>query len=283
MGWFPGYAINVETGERLNIAFGEDSWLAGFHGRDMIWNPTADFVDQLFKSVWGGKHYIYVFNHNGKYVPRDGTLGNINMPAYDAGAYIHDKISTGQVLDKRNVFKDCAWVGLPMLVQGQKLLATDVKIRLRVARPYMAYLNNATDSAVAPIPNRFMPCYKFSTANLATKKNDLKTAKDALALINIVPNPYYAYSGYETSQLDNRVKITNLPGKCNVSIFTICGTLVRRFKKDNDVTYQDWDLKNTYGIPIASGLYIVHVDVPGVGERILKWFGVARPLDLDAF
>src|SRR5262249_8666457 len=24
MGWFPGYAINIETGERLNVAFGED-------------------------------------------------------------------------------------------------------------------------------------------------------------------------------------------------------------------------------------------------------------------
>jgi hypothetical protein len=25
-GWFPGYAINMETGERLNIMFGEDSY-----------------------------------------------------------------------------------------------------------------------------------------------------------------------------------------------------------------------------------------------------------------
>jgi len=34
MGWFPGYAIDVETGERLNIMFGEDSWLVGENGRD---------------------------------------------------------------------------------------------------------------------------------------------------------------------------------------------------------------------------------------------------------
>ncbi|MFN4813508.1 MAG: hypothetical protein ACK5JQ_13050, partial [Bacteroidota bacterium] len=44
MGWFPGYAINVETGERLNMAFGEDSWLVGDNGRDMIWNPTSSFT-----------------------------------------------------------------------------------------------------------------------------------------------------------------------------------------------------------------------------------------------
>ena len=27
MGWFPGYAIDIQTGERLNIIFAEDSWL----------------------------------------------------------------------------------------------------------------------------------------------------------------------------------------------------------------------------------------------------------------
>ena len=36
MGWFPGYAICTETGERLNMAFGEDSWLANENGADMI-------------------------------------------------------------------------------------------------------------------------------------------------------------------------------------------------------------------------------------------------------
>ncbi|HRU62337.1 MAG TPA: hypothetical protein P5565_12775, partial [Bacteroidia bacterium] len=45
----------------------------------------------------------------------------------------------------------------------------------------------------------------------------------------------------------------------------------------------EWDLKNTKGIPVASGMYIIHVEAPGIGERTLKWFGVMRPLDLDTF
>jgi hypothetical protein len=289
MGYFPGYAINVETGERLNIAFGEDSWLAGYNGRDMIWNPTSDIVDQLGNNVWGGKHYIYVFNHNGKYVPSNSTTapGQINVPAYDGGAFIHDNIalalSSGNTFLKRNVFKDCAWVGIPMLAPGQGgLLSTPVKIRLRVARPYMRYLNIAQDSAVA-IQNHAYPKYTFSTTALSTITNNLEAAKNALNLINVVPNPYYAYSAYETAKQFNLVKITNLPGKCTVNIYTISGTLVRQFKKDDEISHIDWDLKNTAGIPVASGLYIIHVDVPGVGEKILKWFGVMRPLDLDSF
>jgi hypothetical protein len=66
MGWFPGYAINVETGERLNMAFGEDSWLQAENGADMIWNPTDKTVTEgpFDDTRLGGKHYIYVFRNN---------------------------------------------------------------------------------------------------------------------------------------------------------------------------------------------------------------------------
>jgi hypothetical protein len=42
-------------------------------------------------------------------------------------------------------------------------------------------------------------------------------------------------------------------------------------------------MKNTYGISIASGVYIVHVDAPGIGEKVVKWFGALRPIDLNNF
>jgi len=60
--------------------------------------------------------------------------------------------------------------------------------------------------------------------------------------------------------------------------------LVREFKKDDpSVTSINWDLKNHARIPIASGVYLIHVDVPGIGEHVIKWFGVMRPVDLDSF
>jgi hypothetical protein len=99
----------------------------------------------------------------------------------------------------------------------------------------------------------------------------------------VVPNPYYAYSQYETSKLDNRVKITNLPEECTVTIYNISGTLVRQYRKADPLTSLDWDLKNERNIPIAGGVYIIHVDVPGAGEKVLKWFGIMRPADLDNF
>ena len=103
-------------------------------------------------------------------------------------------------------------------------------------------------------------------------------------MINVVPNPYYAYSKYETSKIHNRVKITNHPMECTVSIYSLNGVLVRQYVRSNDPTTSlDWDLKNHNNVPIAGGVYIIHVDVPEVGEKILKWFGVMRPVDLDTF
>ena len=56
---------------------------------------------------------------------------------------------------------------------------------------------------------------------------------------------------------------------------------MRRFEKANEKTSLDWDLKNHVDIPVAGGVYLIHVEVPGVGERTLKWFGVMRPTDLN--
>jgi hypothetical protein len=126
--------------------------------------------------------------------------------------------------------------------------------------------------------------YSFSTYDLATVYNDNTTAKTALDLVNIVPNPYYAYSYYETSQLDSRVLITNLPDKCTITIYSMNGDVIRQFSKDNNIiTFEEWDLKNFAGIPIASGIYLIHVEAPGIGERVIKWFGTMRPTDLNAF
>ncbi len=42
LSFFPGYAINLETGQRLCLMIGEDSWLKGDNGDDMLWNPTSN-------------------------------------------------------------------------------------------------------------------------------------------------------------------------------------------------------------------------------------------------
>jgi hypothetical protein len=302
MGWFPGYVINVGTGERLNMAFGEDSYLAADNGRDMIWNPSPRiFTQPLFSEVFGGQHYVYIFKNN-----RLNTENNSTMPGYDAGQYLMDNLSLPINLPGYRAFwKDCIYVQSPLtfglLPLEDGLIPTETRLSIRVAKPYAKYatledlgvldysetgsvLNPLNPTLLSQSENDWYPMYEFSIDNTqSTVLNNIDAAKEALDLINIVPNPYYAYSEYETSRLDNRVKFTNLPPECTIKIFTVNGTLVRTFGKDNPLTFLDWDLKNEARIPVAGGVYIIHVSVPDVGERVLKWFAVMRPTDLNNF
>ncbi len=301
MGWFPGYAINVETGERLNMAFSEDSWLVKDNGRDMLWNPTStmwDYTDPLnIRPIFGGKHYVYVFSHLYNRYSEGGTYLRIfDMPAYDAGKRLREGIQNDYLqIGKAIFFSCCMWVGIPLAAPGEEWLSNDVAIKLRISKPYNRYYSTPlADTVYYPDSsyfvlsddikfNNFYPAYRFSTEGLETVTNDVEKAKTDLDLINIVPNPYYGYSPYETDQLDNRVKITNLPQRCTVLIYTMSGTLIRQFTKDDSKTSIDWDLKNYAGIPVASGIYLIHVKAVGIGERTLKWFGSLRPVDLNAF
>ncbi len=288
MGWFPGYAINVETGERLNIAFGEDSWLQGENGRDMIWNPTTNYTSPLGEVLMGGKHWVYIFGHYGD--STQITYGSMDVPAYDGGEWIRQQMTNPTNHDKHKmfVFKDVMWVGCPMVSDAKYLfndpsnIPCDVKIRIRVSKPYARYYSTKANAASNPVNNNY-PMYSFSTNNIATGKGENIAAKGSLDLINVVPNPYYGFSGYESTQIDNRIRITNLPQKCTINIYTVSGILVRQYSKDDVKSYIDWDLKNYAGIPIAGGMYLIYVKVDGVGEKVVKWFGALRPIDLNSF
>lgn len=282
MGWFPGYAINLETGERLNVMFGENSWLVGENGRDMIFNPTANVSSPSGELVFGGMHYIYVFAHT---TGRQIEISNI--PAYDAGATLRKSIPVALAAGtyRAYVYASAMYVSIP-LATDTNFLSNDAKVSIRISKPYMRYYSaphTGNELLKDDVQNRNYPMYGFSTKNVATTDNNVEKAKTDLDLINVVPNPYYAYSTYETNQLDNRVKITNLPVKCTVTIYSTNGSMIRQFTKDDATTAIDWDLKNYAGIPIAGGVYLIHVKADGVGEKVVKWFGSLRPIDLNAF
>ena len=343
MGWFPGYAVNIETGERLNMAFGENSMniLEGENGSDMIWNPTDRTVDNgPFQGArLAGEHFIFVFRNNDvRQNENTGFFDDLEdrMPSYDYGQFSFDNLAQsnpGSLFDTLaiRVYGASMWVGFPLLEQGASVLETDATVKLRVRKPFTTYgtqtalgvtesltignsywvnngpvlhngdtltngeyfiaatttltsISNETESVVVPTINEGLPLYNFSTLGLESLVNQDSVAESQLGNIRIVPNPYYAYSSYETDRLDNRVKVINLPETCTISIYSVNGTLIRQFSKDDPTqTWIDWDLKNHAFVPIASGVYIVHIEAPEIGEIVLKWFGALRPTDLDSF
>lgn len=283
MGWFPGYAIDVETGQRLNVFFGENSGFSktlnpNFTGRDMLWNPTDQIFDSnlpentVWQGVLGGHHWIYVMRTN-----------------YDGCDSLRKRITPefGAQSLKIQQAGNIAWAGMVQLATGFKmkslrdgLIPNDARIKLRVDNVYQTWFNNDTGNKTDH------PKYLFKVNGREPSKLDEVAIVNALDSVKMVPNPYYGFSDYETSQFTNTVKITNLPGKCKVTIYSIDGKFIRQYNRDEQyMPYQqitpdiEWDLKNNKGIPVASGVYLVHINAPEMGERTIKWFGIGRQYD----
>jgi hypothetical protein len=306
MGWFPGYAVDVETGQRLNIFFGEASVygvhnFAGFEtdpiyqallnnteGLDMMWNPTSTQVlgtnsGSLIDIFVGGQQYVYVTDE-----------------PYDGCDYIRSRLdpkfgTTSSPLRKNSALGSITWTAVPNIVLGQKMLSyrdglipNEMIIKLRVENSYkhLKTLSSVHDG---------YPTYRIKLDGVEASPLTAEGISSQLDMINAVPNPYYGYSAYEITQFNNVVKITNLPPKCKVTIYSLDGKFIRQFNRneaaDNAACLEpaidsrqvfpdlDWDLKNTQAIPVASGVYLIHVDAPGLGERVIKWFGTNRKFD----
>ncbi|HSG67897.1 MAG TPA: T9SS type A sorting domain-containing protein, partial [Bacteroidales bacterium] len=294
MGWFPGYAIDVATGERLNIIYGESSWLTGDNGSDMLWNPSSREGSKIYEAkdgidvdpldvFFGGKHYIYIMGHNEN---KDASKDLSFFPAYDEGRYFMEKISSSRRPGIEELFRSAMWCAIPMLnpdffEEGDirddpyGFVKNELKIRLRVAEEYRVDVwGRAVPDSISL--NKNYPMYTFDTREISALRLDPDWAVKLMDMINIVPNPYYGNSGYSRPEYENSVKIINLPKQCTISIFTISGNLVRRIHKNESPTWTLWDLKNQNGIEVASGVYIVHIDIPSIGEKTLKWMGAMR-------
>lgn len=302
MGWFPGYAIDVESGERLNIFFGENSVYdcsvpgitelcdaGAFNtpptGRDMMFNPTSQqFIGNggagfdARNAYAGGQHFIYVTNEK-----------------YDACERIYSKLLIDNDFVQFEGLQDITWTGIPALARGSSLLSydeglipTETIVKVRVDNPYQVREGMGM--------NEGDPTYLLSfagvTAEDLTQQNELDSA---LSQINVVPNPYYGFSDYEQDKFSTTIKITNLPAVATITIYTLDGKFVRQYNRSEtgivptgsqrviqrgQITPDlEWDLKNFENIPIGSGVYLIHVDAPGFGQTVLKWFGVAREFD----
>jgi hypothetical protein len=109
--------------------------------------------------------------------------------------------------------------------------------------------------------------YVFNTSALA--QNNGALAKSNLNRIRAVPNPYYAHSSYELNQFSRKIRFVNMPEQCTVRIFNLAGQLVRTLRKtDASTSILEWDVETENSLPVGSGVYVFHVEVPGVGEYI---------------
>ena len=126
--------------------------------------------------------------------------------------------------------------------------------------------------------------FTVSTLGYGAKPQSLSAERERLKDIGIVPNPYKGASAYEVNKFKDEVRFTNLPDVAIIRVFTLNGTLIKTIRKQQPgIATVSWDLTTDHDMPIASGLYLIHVEAPGVGETTLKFAVVKKQEHLDVF
>ena len=113
---------------------------------------------------------------------------------------------------------------------------------------------------------------------------DKEKAATLLDEIRVVPNPYIVTNQLEplnpfsTGRGPRVIKFINLPPQATVRIFSVSGRLIQELRRDTGSNTGltpadllngtlDWDLQSQDNLSVSYGVYLYHVEAPGVGEK----------------
>lgn len=132
-------------------------------------------------------------------------------------------------------------------------------------------------------PNTVNDVFTVNTASRAPATGDVVTKASANS-VGVYPNPYYAFNPAETNRFNRYVTFNNLPQRAKFRIFNLAGQMVRVIDKDDATQFLRWDLFNQNNIPVASGVYVVHIEMPDAGvTKILKVAIIQEQEVLDTY
>jgi hypothetical protein len=107
---------------------------------------------------------------------------------------------------------------------------------------------------------------------------DLSKAQSELDKVAVVPNPYTGAASWEpisnsVGRGERRIFFIHLPSECTIRIYTMSGKLLDTIEHNSTIDdgQESWDLVSKDGMEISYGIYIYHVDAPGIGETISRF------------
>ena len=118
--------------------------------------------------------------------------------------------------------------------------------------------------------------YEFKTTSTYSS-NDV--AKSNMDNIYVVPDPYVVTASWEkplyysSGRGERRIDFVNLPRECTIKIFSMSGKHIKTINRQSIVQNgaQSWDLITDDGLTVSYGVYIYHVEAPGIGMKIGKF------------
>jgi len=263
------------------------------------WNHSGieDFIFEKFKFPGGligeerPNDYTIEFGDVGIGKSNDIKLANRDFPAKDVNFRVFNN-STGNFvkfgfleldntggegkLTAKGVFKDRVIFLEPnskdslVYTWWYYLTGNDSSGALRFPAP--------GDSTIIKLKKPFLSndVFRFTASSAKINK---QTAAGQLNNIKVVPNPYVASARWEIKNPFNSgrgprsLHFTHLPAQCTIRIFTVSGELVKTIHHDSAVNdgAENWDLLTKDNLGVAYGVYVYHIEAPGIGEKIGKF------------
>ncbi len=196
---------------------------------DKLYDPAdADFVD-----VNGGDlQFNYIF---------------VQSDDYDPTGAIYDPTTGGEdfMATALNGTQNTLWVGY--------------------------FGNRSRELGLAPFtldliaPNVNTPDDVFSFTSSGPSSSQALAQQDAAEMVNVFPNPYMGVNSFEGTRFTRFITFSHLPQQATVRIFNLAGIQVAVLEKNDDAQFMNWDLQNENGLPVAGGIYVAHVEMPGIG------------------
>ena len=290
-----GFVMEFENDNNIEYNFDRIGWVGNYNQENEMFNLDPREVD--------GYETNWILSArpddsaNGELSPDDFELRwadeNIYYPPrFQTGTYLRDSlkviavnISTNQeaellILDRNeNGNFD---------VEDELIIMEQPNPALRIFRHRVTFRTVAGQNGVLPGDGEIFRIshskpfangdfFQFSLSESSVNNELLKSDLENIA---VVPNPYLGYSIYEprlsesTSGRGERViKFINLPQVCTIRIFNIKGELIKTLEKNDSGSGDgtlDWDLRTKDGLDLAYGVYVYHVNVPGIGDKVGK-------------
>ncbi|MCF8260174.1 MAG: hypothetical protein K9J12_05315 [Melioribacteraceae bacterium] len=284
-----GFTIDLETDTAVTVNFEKSTWTTG----------KSNYIVQIgfdsrYRAAYQGKRIDYSADFEIELT--EPGQGEISFPASGFSKPIQSNIIvrnlTEGIDDFQFIFRDANADEIfndgdaIFLVVGDSLgkKATSFS-NVRISWS-MTLIKDTTIAESEQIHPEFGDVYKIVT-NKPFRNNEFfefttlgqqfskSKAENDLEDIQVVPNPYVGAASWEpystaVGRGERRIFFTNLPNQCTIRIYTLSGNLVDTIEHESAISdgQKGWDLVSKDGMDIAYGVYIFHVEAPGVGEKI---------------
>jgi hypothetical protein len=129
---------------------------------------------------------------------------------------------------------------------------------------YIQSKDDGTRNDVKPGTPLYSSLFLTLTAQSA---NLLRPAGNLLGEVRVVPNPFdvrarkWQFSDVTGTSVPDRLMFYGIPPRCKLKIYTEDGTLIWEKNHTNGSGDETWDSKTSSGQIVASGIYILYIEV----------------------